>query len=87
MLDIAELGRTSRMYSELSQRTEPTLSDVRQALVDAGQSNILSWVRSSSRVGGGGHPPLSWEKFHLSRGLHIYMYLHNYECVVSNQNT
>jgi len=38
LLDISELGRTSRMYSELSQRTDPTISDVRQALVDAGQT-------------------------------------------------
>lgn len=33
---ITELGRTARMYSELSLRTEPTALDVQSALIDAG---------------------------------------------------
>ncbi len=33
---ISELGRTARMYSELALRTEPTVSDVQLALIDAG---------------------------------------------------
>ena len=35
-VDITELGRTSRVYSELASRTEPTASDVHMALIDAG---------------------------------------------------
>ena len=38
--DITELGRTARVYSELASRTEPTLSDVQLALVDAGRYNV-----------------------------------------------
>ena len=38
--DITELGRTARVYSELASRTEPTLSDVQLALVDAGRCNV-----------------------------------------------
>lgn len=37
ILDITELGRTSRLYCELAQRTEPTVSDVQLALIDAGK--------------------------------------------------
>ena len=37
--DITELGRTARVYSEVASRTEPTLSDVQLALVDAGKSS------------------------------------------------
>jgi len=33
---ITEVGRTSRLYSELAQTTEPTVSDVELALIDAG---------------------------------------------------
>ena len=38
--DITELGRTARVYSELASRTEPTLSDVQLALVDAGRCTV-----------------------------------------------
>ena len=34
--DIVELGRTARVYSELASRTDPTVSDVHMALIDAG---------------------------------------------------
>lgn len=38
--DITELGRTARVYSELASRTEPTVSDVHMALIDAGTCTI-----------------------------------------------
>lgn len=46
MSDITELGRTARVYSELASRTEPTLSDVQLALVDAGRCNVQGVVTS-----------------------------------------
>lgn len=48
--DITELGRTARVYSELASRTEPTLSDVQLALVDAGRCNVQVVVTSLSPV-------------------------------------
>ena len=48
--DITELGRTARVYSELASRTEPTLSDVQLALVDAGRCNVQGVVTSLSPV-------------------------------------
>lgn len=50
MSDITELGRTARVYSELASRTEPTLSDVQLALVDAGRCNVQGVVTSLSPV-------------------------------------
>ena len=45
--DITEMGRTSRVYSELASRTEPTVSDVHMALVDAG---IMMYMINSYRT-------------------------------------
>ena len=39
--DITEVGRTARVYSELALRTEPTLSDVQLALIDAGRYLVV----------------------------------------------
>ena len=51
LIDITELGRTSRLYSELAQRTEPTASDVQLALVDAGTdiSSLPSYAKRPQR--------------------------------------
>lgn len=42
--DITELGRTARVYSELASRTDPTVSDVHMALIDAGMVKITQYL-------------------------------------------
>lgn len=41
LLDIGEIGKTSRCFSEIAQRSDPTVSDVQLALIDLGGRDII----------------------------------------------
>ena len=48
-IDIIEIGRTAKVYCEMAQRLEPTVSDVNLALIDVGMLNkndyvIINWL-------------------------------------------
>lgn len=45
-LDIGEIGKTSRCFSEIAQRSDPTVSDVQLALIDLGGCDIIKNIMS-----------------------------------------
>lgn len=51
LLDISEIGKTSRCFSEIAQRSDPTVSDVQLALIDLGgcdtiKNIVISYIGS-----------------------------------------